>query len=527
MQSAADKMSKYAAMIKLIQEFGCITLYFPLKRLERCGFFMYRDLFMTSQQQKKIQFLKQMEKCPAGEYSVHTLSQKFHSSYLPFLQMLQELDESLEKINETPLLIEPAKIYWKRDSGRSNTFLIDQVKNSIPYRFLLTSLFYPEKKLKDFSKETFLSESTILRRMHPLIDYLEQCNVRINFSRMELTGQEAVIRLVYIKTLWAASLGKDLMFSPQNFNSEDALLENLTGLLPIHLHPKLARLMLGVCRLRNDQKNYLAEAPFEGLLFSQTKPIFEHYLAELLDSRIQIQRNIEFLNYLFYYYPYCVKQDAESINPMMLYYSRNVEERDPLCLAIDTFYRYCSNELLKQTLSEQEEKILLDNIARTFLNYSIQKKEIPLLFDPGSKEDFLQSELYSQLYPAIRKMIRKLSRRKQLEWLATVDSSISKTLCLNLLPLFIATNEKVCVGLVAIPNYLYLQQVVRFLLNFSFVEIVFQPKANEPVDLYITTFKDLLPTDTEDCYLINILNANYKEDLLQRLLTIKNKKKFA
>lgn len=106
---------------------------------------MYRDLFMTNQQQKKVQFFKQMEECPAGEYSVHTLSQKFNSSYPPFLQMLQELDDSLKKLNERPLLIEPSKVYWESDSSRSNTFLIEQVKNSIPYRFLLTSLFYPEK----------------------------------------------------------------------------------------------------------------------------------------------------------------------------------------------------------------------------------------------------------------------------------------------------------------------------------------------------------------------------------------------
>lgn len=220
-----------------------------------------------------------------------------------------------------------------------------------------------------------MSESTILRRLHPLMDHLSQCNVRINFSKMELTGREAVIRLVYIKTLWAASLGEDINFSPLSFELEDALLNEMAPLLPTHLHPKLARLMLCVNRLRNEQKSYLAETPFEDLLFSQTKPLLEHYFSSLLDSRIQIRRNIEFLNYLFYYYPYSVKNDGQILNPMMLYYAKNVEERDPLCLAIDTFYRYCSRDLLQETLNEQEERLLLDNIARTFLNYSIQKKK--------------------------------------------------------------------------------------------------------------------------------------------------------
>ncbi|MFR3686398.1 MAG: hypothetical protein ACLTXM_15335, partial [Enterococcus sp.] len=337
----------------------------------------------------------------------------------------------------------------------------------------------------------------------------------------------AVIRMDYIKTLWSASLGEDINFSPLSFELEDALLNEMAPLLPTHLHPKLARLMLCVNRLRNEQKSYLAETPFEDLLFSQTKPLLEHYFSSLLDSRIQIRRNIEFLNYLFYYYPYSVKNDGQILNPMMLYYAKNVEERDPLCLAIDTFYRYCSRDLLQETLNEQEERLLLDNIARTFLNYSIQKKEIPLLFETGNKEHFLKSELYAELYPAIRKAIRKLSRRKQLEWLTTVDASISKTLCLSLLPHFTVTDEKVHVGIVAIPNYLYLQQVVKFLSNLSFIEIVFQPQPDEPIDLFITTFKELLPAETSDYYLINILNADYQSDLLPRLLTIQNNKRFA
>lgn len=488
---------------------------------------MFRERFLTSQQLKKIQFFKQMEEYPEGEYSVHTLSQNFGSSYLPFLQMLQELDEVLFELKETPLFIGPSKIYWKVDPSRSNNFLMSQVKRSIPYRFLITSLLHPAKTLKEFSKETFVSESTILRRMHPLIDYLEKCNIHVNFSKMELNGCEAVLRIAYIKALWAASLGDDLIDCKHCFNDEELLLESRIPLLPLQLHPKLVRLMLCVCRLRNDQKKYLDEAPFEDILFSQTERHLDTYLSTALDSPTQITRNIEFLNYLFYYYPYCVKRDPQTMNPMMLYYAKNVEERDPLCLAIDTFHRFCSKELLRQTLNEPEEKILLTNIARTFLNYSIQKTEIPLLFETGDKEQFLQTELYHELYPAVKTTIMKLSRRKQLNWLATICDSLSKTLCLNLLPLFIVNDEKVRVGLVAIPNYLYLQHVVKFLNNLSFIEIVYQPTPEDRIDLFITSFKELLPDQESSYYLINLLNANYETRLLPLLLSIQNNKKFS
>ena len=120
-----------------------------------------------------------------------------------------------------------------------------------------------------------------------------------------------------------------------------------------------------------------------------------------------------------------------------------------------------------------------------------------------------------------------MSRRKQLEWLAPVSDSLSKTLCLNLLPLFVVNDEKIRVGLLSIPNYLYLQHIVKFLQSLKFIEIVFQPQSSDKIDLFITTFKELLPTQNTSYYLVNILNTNYETDLLPILLSLQNKKKFS
>lgn len=487
---------------------------------------MFRELFLTCQQQKKIQFFQRMEGYPAGEYSVHSLSQKFDCSYQSFLKMLQEINEALLELKETPLFTSTATIYWESNSTRSNNFLISQVKQSLPYLFLLSTLFYPEIDLHHFCKENFVSESTVTRRMRPLINYLDECNIHTNLTKMELSGHEGVIRLFYIKTLWSASLGDDLNRCELDFTAEDNLVRDLIHVFHLPLHPKLIRLMLCISRLRNVQKSYLVEPPFDDLLFSQITPLLENYLANQLETTEQIKRNVEFFNYLFYYYPYCTKNQSHSVNPLMFYYTKNVEERDPLCLAIDSFYRYCSKELLKNVLGEQEEKMLLNNIARTFLSYSIQKKKIPLLFETGSKETFMDSQLYCELYPSVKTAIKKLSRRRQLEWLDDVTDSLAKTLCLSLLPLFIVTDEKIRVGLLSIPNYLYLQHVIKYLQSLNFIEIVFQPQPGDQIDLFITTFKELLPSQNAAHYLLNILNTNYETDLLPMLLSIQNKKRF-
>ncbi|MGO3789845.1 MAG: helix-turn-helix domain-containing protein [Enterococcus gilvus] len=488
---------------------------------------MFRELFLTRQQQKKIHFFQLMERYPAGEYSVQSLSQQLDCSYQSFLNMLQEINDTLLAIHEEPLFINSSTIYWESTPTRSNNFLITQVKHSLPYRFLLSSLFHPDKSLHSFCEEHRVKEMTVLKQMRPLTNYLEECNIRTNLAKMALIGHEAVIRMFYIKTLWSASFGDDLNTCAMDFTPEDNLVRDLMDVFHLPLHPKLVRLMLCVSRLRNTQQKHLTALPFDDLLFSQITPLLENYLSNQLKTAEAITHQVEFFNYLFYYYPYEAKNQHPSSNPLMFYYTKNVEERDPLCLAIDSFYRYCSCELLQGVLGEQEERMLLNNVARTFLSYSIQKKEIPLLFETGSKEKFVDSELYGELYPAIKAAVKKLSRRRQLAWLENVLDSLAKTLCLSLLPLFFVTDEKIRVGLVSIPNYLYLQHVIKYLQSLTFIEIVFQPQPNDQIDLFITTFKELLPKQNAAHYLLNILNTNYETDLLPLLLSIQNKKRFA
>lgn len=74
---------------------------------------MFRELFLTPQQQKKIQFFKLMEGYPEGTYSVNTLSQKFKCNYQSFLQMLRELNESLIELKENHSLWRPRKFTGK------------------------------------------------------------------------------------------------------------------------------------------------------------------------------------------------------------------------------------------------------------------------------------------------------------------------------------------------------------------------------------------------------------------------------
>ncbi|GCF94745.1 hypothetical protein NRIC_26360 [Enterococcus florum] len=484
---------------------------------------LFGEFLLTKQQQKKIAFFKQMEELAAGDYSVHALSQRFHYPYLSFLSLLEELNDTLLTLNEEPILVGNSIVKWASNPSRFNNFMLEQLKQSTAYQFLLTSLFYPEKCLADFSREHYISKSTVLRRLQPLSGYFNSCGIKINVSGMTLLGNESTIRLLYIAIIWNASLGGDIYQYGRSFEAEQALVEALADELPGYTHPKLFLLMLAVCRVRNEQNKLLEPSPFDDLSFSQTRTKLVNYLSEFLVSPQRISHNQEFINYLIYFYPYCIACPSHLNEPMEEYYQENLNRRHPLFVAINDFYTFVIEDVLPP-MEDPLKKTLQHSITRVFLNYWIQQKQIPLFFESIRRHSFEQTALYHSIRPIVQKVIKKISRRKDLKWMSGVNQSLTNMLCLTLIPFFSCSETSIRVGLISSSNFFHLQHVVAFLRNICFVEIVLYPKADEEVDLYITTFKELLPTQDKPYFLVSVLNRDYEADLPPLLFEIQAKK---
>lgn len=489
---------------------------------------MLGKYFLTPAQQKKAHFLFEMNHHEPGNYSINALSQQFDSAYQPFLQMIKELNEELVTLHLLPILEEQNQVIWRQDVSIYNTYMVSELNHSLSYRFLLWTLLYPERKVTDFCEEHFISRSTIMRHLRPLKAYLEQYNLTLNPANMSIIGDEMIIRLFYIRILWFCSLGHDIEDASHSFLKEKAILSSLRAQLPNHLNSEIILLMLEVCRLRNEQKNYLPNLPFDHLVMPASSQIISDYLSEFLDIPLQIKRNTEFINYLIHYYPYAIEDSECPKASIRLYYDKKIAIGDPLFVAIENFYAF-GLELLQSHQLELTKSVkmnLLHNIITTFLNYSLQKGKVPLIFESIAEDEYKNNEIYQQLVVPVKNKINQLSRRKKMNWLTSVKPSITHSLTLNLFSSFQAQLSKapIKIGLVVLPNSIQMQEIYSFLDTLSFVELCFVSKKEEIVDAYITAFPALVPDSKKPIFRLKVNYDDFEVELLRFLLEVKREK---
>lgn len=486
-----------------------------------------KELLLTNHQREKILFLEMMHDSPVGDYSIQTIGRKCNYASGTIYQLAREANEELVAMGEEPILVTGNKVACRHDTQRLNHYVMKQYQTSIPYLFLLFSLQYPEKDIKDFSKEFFVSQSTVVRKLKPLLTYLKDFEIKINISNMQLLGKESAIRIVYYNFIWAASLGESMTFSGRSFDEEQQLVNKLAKGLNPNLHPDMVKLLFSISRIRNEQQHFLEPLPFTELLFPRSEVAITHYLESYLTNQIQVTRNVEFISYMIYYYPYTVEDliPTDQMNVMDLYFQKKLVEGDSFSYFIQRFYHESLNTFLPFPLNENENRALLDNILSTFFNYRIQKKKIMILAELQRDDDVKDSQAYHDLHDQIYAYLVDAALRSDLTWLVPLTDDLSVTLTLVLLPFYHKrmVESPVRVSIVPMANYQVFLAVCHYLEQFAFVELVFN---HEDVDLYITTFKELLPDAETPYYLLNLLaNKDFEVALYEKLLCIQRGKR--
>lgn len=477
------------------------------------------NLFLTSQQQKKVQFLQQMESFSEGEYAPHPLSKQLKWNYQPFWQLLQEIDQELVSLGEAPLLTSDKKIRWRRDTRRNSLFLSFQIQQSVPHQFLVESLVHPETTLKEFSDQHFLSASTVTRRMRPLVEQLEQEGVLVNLAQMSLLGEENVVRMVYIHYLWLtiASLAP---YHPESFPEEERFLSTWADKLRIHVPRQLCWLILVVCRYRNEQNHPLPPAFFGELLFPTVEVGTRAYLAQYLDDSQQITRNVEFINYLIHYYHPVLTPDSEAAQLRLAYYANKVEQQDPLFLAIAACYTYCREQLFPASLSLADQKTCLCNIIGIFLGFSLQKGQLPLFAETKAALPKKLHQQYDALSLAIYDyLLSELPQIGGLSWLQDVAHELAHSLSRVILPYVEKKPLRfIRVGLISLQDSTLSLKIFQFLREFPHTEVLLNPAIDCELDLYVTSDPNLAPRRDLPCFIVNFLNHDFSGDLTRVLI---------
>lgn len=473
-------------------------------------------LFLSRQQQRKVLFFQKMADYPDGDYLLHPLSKQLNIHYQPLLQMLREINEELRAIGECSILNEKGQLHWKNDPGRSSTYLKYLLSESIPFQFLISSLFAPDIQMKEFLNKCFLSKSTMQRRMKPLNDEFAKYGISINLSQMALIGDEQVIRMLYVHYLWQV-VADIQQWTSHDFSAEEAFLDSWEPQLQTYLPRRLAFLILAISRIRNESNHFLPEQEPQHLLFSQLEIPVTTYLEGYLDDSQQIIRNSEFINFLIHYYPPVTVADSTASRLRTALMESRLQQNIPIYKAMNAVIQWYEAHL-PDTFRKTDRQICRSNIIGIFLTYELTKGPIPLVYEPKIEN----RQLFDTLPPLEEELLyllKGLSRELSLSWLSEVHAEISHSLFLSLLPFLEQTPmHQLQVGLFLPGEFADSIRLLRFLENFSFVEVQLNPTNWDSIDLYITSEARLVPHKDTTIFVVSPFDRNYLERLTCTLI---------
>lgn len=465
-------------------------------------------LFLTNQQQKKIQFFQKMTAFPDGEYPLHSLSKQLGMNYQPFIQLLQEIMADLELIGEPLLSLENRRLHWRNSATRNSAYLHYQLRESIPFQFLASSLFAPEITMADFLKERFLSKSTLQRRMKPLISAFENYGVTVNLSQMTITGEEKRVRMLYIHYLWRV-MPAISQWTNLDFAAEKALLNNWAHSLHEQLPSSFAFFILVVTRLRNEAHHFLPAKKPHSLLFSKLEVGITDYLATYLQDEPQIQRNSDFINFLFHYYSPVVVASHTTTQLRLASLESFLHKEEPLGQAVVAILQLCK-DAFPETLSMADWQICRSNVFSIFLTYDLAQGPVPLFYEAETHALEAALPYKKEFFSALKTLDQQLA----VPWLATSHEQLFHALASTLLPFFQRKPlRQLRVGLFLPESFVSTMTLIHFLENFPFVKPKINPLASTAIDFYITTAVEYLPSDATCFFIID----PFEEDYLTRL----------
>lgn len=454
-----------------------------------------------------------------GIYSIHRLSKLFNCSQAKTLNICQELNEDFKELKFPRLITYSGKVKWQREKYSQSLYFQYLVRQSLPYKFLKTTLLRPEVTIETFCSENYISRATVARKLKEFIDRLKIYSIKINLSQMMVTGPESSVRMLYSSFLWMGSHGSELT-SDRRFESERELLEKMSISKQNYMNPKEALLVLSVSKLRYLQGYPLQSSPFKGLVLPKTELEVQRYLRSFIPDMEQLRNHLDFIGYQLFYAPYYINEDDGRLPFILQHYHELKDKNDTIYQALLELLEHLEEDNALVDIDPASELLLKLNIFTTLLTYSIQNGPMPLTLYSLSQSESLSLKAYEELYKSIYLFLTKVSRRKKFTWIKNCQAIFAETLALNILPMTQTLYKKVKLNtaIVPIPNYKMVGELKSFLSQFEFVDINYRSTADEDIDFYITTFEELVPVADKPAFIVPLSETpTYHVDLFGAL----------
>ncbi|MGX7244630.1 helix-turn-helix domain-containing protein [Enterococcus quebecensis] len=174
---------------------------------------MLEAMMLEDTAKRKLTLFKLLTTFSSKEHSINFFESKLDYSYSRVVYLLELIQQDLTKMTGTKTeILQTNGVRYKQDISydRYYQYLITQ---SIPYQLLVSILFYPNDNLTEFCEKNYHSRTTVVRKSKLLSSYFKQFNIKMNASKLNLYGDERVIRITLYTLIWLASQGTNLPIS--------------------------------------------------------------------------------------------------------------------------------------------------------------------------------------------------------------------------------------------------------------------------------------------------------------------------
>lgn len=436
----------------------------------------------------------------SGTYSINQVVQELPFSKKIFLHFIDEIDKEFQELFQYKLIGRDKKIHWSKEKFQINTYNQYLIQQSIPYRFILYMLLYPEKNLEEFSKDVFISLSSVRRNLQSLVTYLKKFDIKLRLSSMEIEGNEFEIRMVFHSILWFSSLGKDI-FAVVESTSEDIFLEQLGFKDSIHINTQEYLLFLLITKLRIRQGHYLTYFPLKSLHKSEKEytAILSYLQKYIANSEILLSEQ-KFLAYKLYYSGLFSNIDDIRLSTLNRYRAHLSKHEDEYQKLLGEFLSEV--ETRGNITNPNSQALISANLFSVLLMFFLTKRPSPNMFDLSlkSNEKRMNSQAISSF---VKTFFTKVARRKSFYWLGPVINEVADYITPILQPYWNYEKKRVHIGIPSFSNHLLESELVNFLSSFSFVEIFYEEKQNDNIDLFITPFREFVLTGDTPLFFID------------------------
>lgn len=459
---------------------------------------MFLTLVLTTNEQRKLDIFRFIQTLPVKRCNVKYLSDNLEIPYSSMSALLPEIEADLKRILDTTFALfdDQGYLYWDKRIPNDDAYFAFLIEHSIPYQALIFLLQYPEKNLENFCNSLYISRASAMRRLQPLAEYAKQFDLVFNRSKLELKGDERLIRIFLFNLIWTSSCGKKLPFhnlSPDLLEQTIATLKedlpttaNYVGKQETALFAEITIQRIQAGHDVVDDELYEAAFPKNptlqlDLLDKFLPPTDPHYSAE-----------VRFVQFMTFFSPsYQFPNDPRITSKEYYFQKENV-----LTELLTDFATYFQEEVAFNQNDILQDGVVFGNLFNVLFNYYVFRKKIPTLFE--LLDFFRQSDSvhYQFLYQKLGLFFKRYSRRKNYKWLKQCHNELTSLFTWLLLDTFEKSEKShlLRVALVIEPNYLFTRDIMLFLEDQSFVKILPFVETNETeYDLLICSSSILLP----------------------------------